>query len=96
MKKCRFGPEFHAEKWLDINGCCYKCGVKFGESWEEKRAKKIAAIPVETKQRILDLWHQSKCIGEISADTGIENVDVLGVLAENERCYRFVAKTVSV
>ena len=65
------------------------CG-KRPETYEEKLNKQIAAVPLEIKQKILDLAHKGKTIGEIKEAVQLETMVVSGIIVENIKSIAFL------
>lgn len=53
-KNCLFKDEHSKESFPNTDGECFCCGLKIGKTFKEKLADKVAAIPVEMKQKFLD------------------------------------------
>lgn len=78
---------------------CHKCGVLLGYTYKRKSyplgdgkphvcykdqlKKKIADVPIETKQKILDMLRKGSSIGEIKDAVNLETLVVCGVINEN-------------
>ncbi len=45
--------------------------------------RKISALPKESKQKILDLFHDGKNIGDVGKELGVDTDVIAGVLLQN-------------
>jgi hypothetical protein len=54
------------------------------------RARELKKIPIETKQKVLDLFHTGKCIGEIKEIVHLETMDVGEIISENIDSVKFL------
>lgn len=70
MKKCLIAHEKQSCEF------CLFCKVKINLSWREKVQAKAKLVPIETKQKILDLLHEGKKVGEAIEGAGLDDHDV--------------------
>jgi hypothetical protein len=67
--------------------------VNNNEHYRIGRDKHLRGIPLETKQKILDLFHGGKNIGEVKEIVGLDTLDVAEILRENlEPAYMVLRK----
>lgn len=71
---------------------CMWCGRKLGLSFKEKLDMQIAEISLETKQKILDLMHEGKTLGEVCKITGLETIIVGNIIVKNINDVKFLRK----
>jgi len=89
MKKCMIEDK-HSDMGQRIERC-FLCNMKIGKSYQEKLNERIAAIPHEKKQTLLDLMHSGKTLGEARIECGIEEIEVAaGIVIENIHKYEYV------
>jgi len=62
----------------NLCGYCVLCKKKVGPTYKERLAAQVDAIPIETKQKLIDCLHSGKTIGEAMQATGIEETVVAG------------------
>lgn len=62
---------------------CICCGKKINPSFQEKLDAKVAAVPLETKQKILDLLHEGKNVGQVCEAVKLELLIVGQIILTN-------------
>ena len=67
----------------EYTGECITCSEKVASSHKERLAAEVAALPLETKQRVLDLLHEGKNIGETREAVGLSLDAVCEIINEN-------------
>jgi DNA-directed RNA polymerase subunit N (RpoN/RPB10) len=61
-KKCLI-IDRHGEMGKNVEKC-FMCGATIGKSYEQKIREKTNLVPIETRQKFLDLLWQGNSIGE--------------------------------
>lgn len=62
---------------------CMWCKKKIGKSFKEKLKDQADAVPIETRQQILDLMHEGKSLGEVKAIVGLKTVVIGEIIVRN-------------
>lgn len=71
---------------------CLWCNKKINLSFKEKLEKQVDEISIETKQKVLDILHEGKTIGEACKATGLETVVVGEIIMRNIKEYRYLSR----
>jgi len=58
---------------------CFMCGKKIGETYREKMQRMAKELSNDIKQKIIDLIHEGKSIGDVKEILKIEET---GIIAE--------------
>lgn len=87
-KKCIIADR-HEKMGKDIENCII-CGLKIGKSYKQKLQEKVALIPIETKQRFIDIIHSGKTIGEAEREVGIGSPEGGEILLQNIGSHKFL------
>jgi hypothetical protein len=53
---------------------CPSCKKRIGKSYEERLDEKIAATPLEVKQRFMDLMKEGKKLGVAASEAGLDDI----------------------
>ena len=90
MKKCLIADR-HEEMSERIE-TCYMCGLKIGKSYSERLKEKVALIPLQIKQKFLDIIWEGKTIGEATEACNLD-VEITGeILLQNIGVNKFLRK----
>jgi len=73
MKKCLLENK-HAKQAKNVEHCVF-CKKKIGLSYKERVQKRVDLVPYLVKQKILDLLHSGKTVGEALDESGIKDRD---------------------
>lgn len=69
---------------------CFHCHLKVGPSYKERLDAKIAAVPKEVHQQILDLmWIPGNNVGKVCEITGLETDIVFGIVMNNHEEHKY-------
>lgn len=84
MKKCLIPHERqHFEH-------CLFCHKKINLSFDEKLKEQVAAVPIEVKQKLLDLLNEGKTVGEARNAVNLELIVVGEIIMQNMTEYHFL------
>jgi len=87
-KKCLV-EEKHADMGTRVE-TCWCCHLKIGPSYQERLDAKIAAVPKEVHQQILDLmWIRGNNVGKVCEITGLETEIVFGIVMNNHTEHKY-------
>lgn len=93
-RKC-IGLDEH-EKWGKDVEHCFICNEKIGKSFKQKLKEKVALVPLEQKQKLIDLLHNGKTVGEAMRESGITDHLVSGeIIMQNIGEIHYLKKEVS-
>jgi hypothetical protein len=86
MKKCLISHDRQKSEH------CLFCNKKINPSYMEKLRAMVADVPKETKQKLLDLLHEGKTIGEATRECELD-LQVSGeIIMQNIGKYEFLRK----
>lgn len=86
MKNCMIPHE----RQLSVN--CLFCGKKINLSYEEKNKAMALLVSKEDKQKILDLLHEGKSIGETREAVGLDLGVMCEIINQNIHHYGYLGK----
>ncbi len=75
-------------------GKCLFCNKKIGYTFKEKLKLRVASISNEEKQRVLDLAHDGKTIGEINKIMGFDTIITGEIIVSNLDSYKYLRKEI--
>ena len=81
-------PE-NKDKWIEM-----KC-PSHDNHFKILREREIAKLSIETKQRILDLMHGGKTVGDVSQMLKLDSMIVAEIICQNIGTIRYLKKEVS-
>ena len=94
MKKCLIENR-HEEMGKNMERCLL-CNKKIGKSIKQKLEEKTALISNKIKQKLIDLLHEGKTIGEAREEVGIKDLDVAcEIINQNIGVYNFLRKEIT-
>ena len=71
---------------------CPLCEVKLNPSWKEQMQELCRTTPKKVKQKLLDLMHDGKSLGEASKECKIETGCACEILFENINHLEYLSK----
>ncbi len=87
-KKC-FKQDRHEEWGKDYSDCLY-CDEKIGLTWREKVQEKAAKVPIEVRQKLIDLVRKGKTVGEAREECGIELHTATEISVQNISAHNYL------
>ena len=82
------------EKRLKAKMALMGFNMKTTEEIKAELQKKIDDVPTDLQQRILDLMHEGKTIGEVCKEVNLETFIVSGVIVKNIGTVAYLKKKV--
>ena len=76
---------------------CPKCNLKINKDYVERIKEKVALVPNEIKQRILDGLHSGLNVGQAIEAVGIDSDIGFQIIADNIETFKYstLRKTIS-
>lgn len=67
---------------------------KAPQHYKMQLRKKVAALPKDTRQKVLDLIWEGKTIGEVKDQLKLETDVVAQIISDNIKCYKYLGREV--